>query len=175
MSLKLYKLLLGGVVIGAGAALAATYYKKYTELAPAAPEGEGGEGNRSYVKVDKDVAVEAAKQTAETIKEGAVKAWGVAKDSAKAVGDIVMDNYGDSINATKEKAGNAYNTVKGKFEEAKEAATEKFNEFKEANPEVFEKVEEFKESAKEKFDDLTERFKKVTEEAEEGCCAEETG
>ena len=176
MSLKFHKILFGGALIGATAALASTYLKKYNDLKPETPEGEEGEeGTRSYFNVDKDAAVEAAKQTAESVKNGAVKAWGVTKDSAKAVSDVIMDNYGDSINASKAKVDDALEGAKEKLGEVKEAASEKFGEIKESNPEVFEKIDEFKETAREKFDEVVERFQKSDEEAPEGeCCCGNT-
>ena len=97
---KLTNLFLGSAFLGAAAATVYTYIKNYKELAPEtadrAVDAEGDEeaAERSYSSINMDAAKEAAKKTATTIKEQSVKAWGVAKDSAKAVYDNVMENNG---------------------------------------------------------------------------------
>ena len=164
---KLTRLFFGSALAGALGATIYTYVKKYNELAPKAEENaeraqaEGEESERSYTNLDMDAAKEAAKQTAETVKAAALKAWGVAKDSAKDVYDNVCANYGEEIDAAKEKVTEKYGEVKDaageKWEEVKATVTDRFETYKSENPEAVNKFDEFKENAKKLYDDAVEK------------------
>ena len=182
------KLLLGGAVLGAAAATTYTYIKKYKELIPEEPEFDpdtavDGEvvKSRSYSKIDMAIAKEAAKATFVSIKDGGKKAWKTASDSAKAVSDVVMDNYGDSIHNAKAKVTDAYNTAKDftvekagalkeRLGDVTESVKDKFTE-KGANARDF--VSEKAEAVKERFETFKSenpQFEESVQEAKETAC-----
>ena len=175
------KILLGGVALGAVAATAFTYVKKYKELdneqnedTDVLPETEEftEDTKRKYSKIDMGTAKKAAKRTAESIKDGSVKAWNCAKDSAKAVGGVVMDNYGnktknavtdtyenvkeftlEKTGIVKDKVQDVYGNVKEKVQDAYGEVKERFTGNGEDGTSFKEKAEEFKNNVTESLED----------------------
>lgn len=165
---KFGKILFGSALAGAVGATVYTYIDKYLKLTPkkeAVPEDDCPE--RSYTKIDMDAAKQAAKETAETVKNVSTKAFNVAKDSAKTIYANIKENYGSSeaaeetgdtkedkasskFNDLKEKAAGTFTDVKEKAAESftgvKEKVSVKYNELKE-KPEIKETVDKVKEGA----------------------------
>lgn len=154
------KWLLGSAVAGATAATVYSCVKKYRAIIKDS-ENDGTKENG----IDLDAAKKATKETFSALLKGSEKAFTVAKDSAKAVSDIVMENYGEEIQSAKDLASEKYEEVKGialdKVGEFKEMAGEKYDEFKEKAGEKYdelkvkagEKYDEFKEKAGEKYNE----------------------
>lgn len=182
------RVLLGAAVLGLAAAAAYTFYKKYQALAPKELPEKGADGEETVqpIKIDMDAAKKAAGETAQAISAQTKKFAHVASESAKAVGGVIRENYGEEIDSAKRTASEKYAEVKefaaGKFAEAKEYAGEKWEQAKEYAGEKWEeakeyvqnKVQEIKKQVEETEDaeadtagDVDELFDEVKEKAEE--------
>ncbi|MBR4768393.1 MAG: hypothetical protein IK088_05400 [Lachnospiraceae bacterium] len=186
---SLSKLFFGAALAGAAAATAYTFVKKYREIAPKAlPAGDGE--IEAKPEIDYNAVKQAAGETFEAVKTEAGRIAKTLGESAKAVGSVVMDNYGDDIQAAKEKAGEKFDEAKEyagvkfreakdlagvKFAEAKEYAGEKFNqaksyiqdkyeEFSKNNPKVSETIDSLKEGAERTYTTVKEKVNEFVEE-----------
>lgn len=160
---SLTKLFFGAALAGAAAATAYTFVKKYREIAPKAlPAGEGEV--EAKPEIDYNAVKRAANDTFEAVKTEAGRIAKTLGESAKAVGSVVMDNYGDDIEHAKAKAGEKFDEAKEyagvKFREAKVLASEKFAEAKEYAGEKFNQAKTY---IQDKYDTFSKNNPRVTE------------
>ncbi len=174
------KLFLGAVALGVSAATAYTFVKRYQQYAPKAlPENAGDEVVTP--SIDRDAAKRAADETIEIVKTQAGKAFRTLGESAKAVGGVISENYGEEIGSAKKYAGEKFDAAKEyaseKFAEAKEYAGEKFTQAKEyvqdkyrdfadKNPKVAETIENVRDSAERTYQEVKEKVADFFDSAE---------